>query len=1461
MDYRLHLKKTGKWIALTVALMTIVLLILWGLLQTDVGKQFLAQQISAQLAKKTPFHIKIGKITGPIPFTIRLDRLSISDSLSEWLVVERAFLSWSPASLIRGKISIKEMGAATVRLKRFPDTGKGQKTEKPKTMALPSAISLFHIRSLLLERLYLGESILGSQAVFTVSGRLTGDAKEALRGSFHIDRKDGAKELYYIDWSFTGQTRPELQLTVKAQEEKEGLLTRALGLKEAGSVDISLEGSGPISAWSGHLTAGADRLGTVETSLELTIDKGFRLKGRGHFSASQRVMEKDISSIIKSRKTLFSFDGQFHTNNDVVLHHLFFENDGITTNLAGRIDLEKREILTDFNIRIDDLSCLKEVMNSRTQGKLDLQGRVTGDLQQPEVSVSVMVERPGLGEMSASEVIFNASLRPYLRSFSDFEGLGARITGRVTGLTHKTRGSLIPGKDCRWFLDGEIKKGDLIEVNKLEISAEDFKALFSGQVNARSSSIHGHTSLDLYKLEGLSPIIGSKVRGSLKMDAYLEGNYRTRSLSGDIKGRMSRFGPLPALLAPLVKEDMTYACHTSLESGRHLRLTDLILRSAEVEMRAEVSLDLKEKGISAKGKLNIPSLAILSKLAERPLDGALHMEVDVSGALSAPTIKAHAAMRRVRMEDINIPEVSLSLLARNVPKKPEGDVQVQVQAQGYSLKADTDFSFIHSLLSLNNLSISAPGTEVTGDLKIRLQGPLFSGVLRGTSKDLLSASSLFGSKVHGKADFHVELSEASGRQDLVLDLHGQGLGDGHGTIETLVLTTRLKNLFGAPEGAAEIRIDSFQRGMLKIDHMILKAEGQKEHTAFTAHADGRYHEDFKFETVGSVESVSKTLSLRVSQLKGNLGGLAVSTRIPLIIRKTMDRYTLEPADFLLGEGRFSAGGWLESDSLALDARLDGLPLSLLHSYGYPELLGTATASIHIEGRTSHPKADIDLRLQGITLKEPAIGTYPPANLFSHMALQDHQFQASLSLEGLAAKPVRADFRLPLTLSLLPFHFSIKSQDRLKGQVFAEIGLERLTSLFDLEDHSMGGNLVADVAIEGSVARPLIRGHLRLSEGSYEYARSGTLIKDIQINASMIEERLILEEARATDGETGKIFAKGRIHLLPEKGLPLNLELILENSTLVRRDDLTFTANGRLEMSGSMEKTDIFGELMVGPAELRLPKGLPPEIKDLKVTEINLPPGHPRPNEQSLQKKGWVLTGDISLEIPGRFFIRGRGLDSEWKGKVRAIGSESRPAFTGSLSVVRGSYNFLGKPFSLTRGTFTFGGKTPPSPTFDIVAEYSGSDITYRILVTGDLADIIVNMESEPPMPSDEILSHLLFGRKATSITPFQAIRLAQAVNALTRGGDGGMIGFMDRTRKLMGVDELDIRQSDDEGADTSISIGKYMSDQVYIEVEQGIGADTGKVSIEIELTPRISVETDMETTGQSGVELNWKWDY
>jgi translocation and assembly module TamB len=78
-------------------------------------------------------------------------------------------------------------------------------------------------------------------------------------------------------------------------------------------------------------------------------------------------------------------------------------------------------------------------------------------------------------------------------------------------------------------------------------------------------------------------------------------------------------------------------------------------------------------------------------------------------------------------------------------------------------------------------------------------------------------------------------------------------------------------------------------------------------------------------------------------------------------------------------------------------------------------------------------------------------------------------------------------------------------------------------------------------------------------------------------------------------------------------------------------------------------------------------------------------------------------------------------------------------------------------------------------------------------------------------------------------------------------------------RSVTGLD--DIRVDNDEEGNASVGVGKYLTDKVYMELEQGAGEASGAASLQIEVTPNIDVETQIGQDAQAGAGVLWRWDY
>jgi translocation and assembly module TamB len=232
--------------------------------------------------------------------------------------------------------------------------------------------------------------------------------------------------------------------------------------------------------------------------------------------------------------------------------------------------------------------------------------------------------------------------------------------------------------------------------------------------------------------------------------------------------------------------------------------------------------------------------------------------------------------------------------------------------------------------------------------------------------------------------------------------------------------------------------------------------------------------------------------------------------------------------------------------------------------------------------------------------------------------------------------------------------------------------------------------------------------------------------------------------------------------------------------------------------------------------------------------------------------------DLVIDMPGRIFVRGEGLDSEWRGKLAITGTAAAPVIDGDLSVVRGQLNLIGRTFVLDKGVISFTGGKEINPLLDVAARHESGDLSVTALVTGSAQDPQFLLTSVPSLPQDEIVSRVLFGKTSSQLSALEAVQLAQVAASLS-GKGGQSEGVLDFARNLLGVDVLQVEASGEGGP--AVSAGRYITERVYVGVKQGATASSGSVGVEVELTPNISVKSDVGQTGESDIGINFKWDY
>ncbi len=146
------------------------------------------------------------------------------------------------------------------------------------------------------------------------------------------------------------------------------------------------------------------------------------------------------------------------------------------------------------------------------------------------------------------------------------------------------------------------------------------------------------------------------------------------------------------------------------------------------------------------------------------------------------------------------------------------------------------------------------------------------------------------------------------------------------------------------------------------------------------------------------------------------------------------------------------------------------------------------------------------------------------------------------------------------------------------------------------------------------------------------------------------------------------------------------------------------------------------------------------------------------------------------------------------------------------------------------------------------------------------------LSSDPEMPRDEILAQILFGKSASELGRLENLRLAAAVAQLAGIGTGnGGGGVFDSARQALGVDVLRLNSTasgawqqgqggENMAAGSAVEMGKYLTEDVYVGVQQGTKQGSTAFVIQLELTPRANLEVRTEQQSTKG-GLTWKYNY
>lgn len=1311
-----------RYIGYGLAVLLVLLVAVVGFVGfTDTGAR-LAVSYAEKIAAASGQVISISEPSGLLTGRLRAGAITIGDEKGTYAEIRDLAVDWSPLELLFFSFDAERISASSVSLLRLPEPkADAQPSDTPFT--LPVEV---HVDALDVPELFVSGAVAGRDQRIVLSG--SGDATaESVAVKLSASEKARPDARVAADIVFNPADN-ELRLEADIAEPKGGLLATLLKLPNDPAVAIRLTGDGPLSEWTGRLSAsldGAEML-RVDGRHDLSAEglHTVALNGGGTFDALMPPQLRPLFAGETGIDVVAAFDGA---------DMLRIEKGSIST---GAMTLGASGTVSAKGA--NDL----DVTLAGKDGPIDFRWPLAdGDARVLIEGADISLDgEAAVAALQVDAAIVSAELPAgrieniRLSAKSDAFDVASR-SGRID-MTLETGATAFANADVDRAVKGPAKLVAAMKVSPSEIAFDP--------ATLESASIGG----------------------------TLSGRYGIESREADVNFRLFA---LPAVLPPALagKFDTTIAMDGRLQlaSDGAIEVSGLQVKSGTLETAGDVSLGGGNLQAALTGKvLNLGKL--LSDAA-----GEAEFELSATGPVQGLDVSAKATSSGATLSGRTLSDLVVTLTGKAVADSPSGELTATGALDGQPINVRSSITSEGGRISVPVLEAEIGPNTLKGSLAL---APNFmpDGTVRFDFPDLGLLAAMAGQQAAGDLSGQMEIATANGKTSASVQASGSAIRRDALSITKPVVDLDIADLATAAI-TGTVRAERIASGENRIEALKLDFSRQGQSTGFdlSGRLDGA-----PLVTKGQVLQRDGGLDVALQAFEAAPRRIALKLAKPTTIGVSNGVATLEGLTIQAGRGSVAVSG-RAGETLDLSLRLNALPAALVNNFAAGlDAEGSIVGTVTVKGRAAAPVVNYALDWDGAMTSQTRGAGIGALNINANGEFANNQVRLDTVLSGGGGLSFRGGGTVgiggatPLGLKFngtVPFGLL---QGQLSAQGFVLTGNANV-------DVSIGGTAEAP-SITGSITA----GGARLVDVRRNLAVENLTIRVTMDGRQAVIEtvsgRLASGGQLTASGRVGIDPASG---FPVDVAIKLG-DITYVDGTLVTANvtgDLTLKGPvARLALGGTVRinkaNITIPQKLPASLSEIDIKhRNAPADVRRM-TADVKREQGG-----SGGESSGIAL--DLTIEAPGQLFVRGRGINAELGGSLKVTGTSSSPIVSGGFELERGRMEILTRRLDFTSAHIGFAGGLVP--TVDLVAASTAGTTEITVTVAGVASNPTVTFASSPSLPQDEILAQLIFNRSMSNLS---AVQIAQLASAASQLAGGSSTGLLDSLRSKLGVDDLDI---------------------------------------------------------------------
>jgi autotransporter translocation and assembly factor TamB len=404
----------------------------------------------------------------------------------------------------------------------------------------------------------------------------------------------------------------------------------------------------------------------------------------------------------------------------------------------------------------------------------------------------------------------------------------------------------------------------------------------------------------------------------------------------------------------------------------------------------------------------------------------------------------------------------------------------------------------------------------------------------------------------------------------------------------------------------------------------------------------------------------------------------------------------------------------------------------------------------------------------------------------------------------------------------------------------------------------GGGLVrSSLAIQGRWPDIAVTGPIHMNIPAVQKPSAGIDLRDIQVEIECRGNQIRVERMIARQGKKGQIEMTG-VAQLPH----LDFQVVTRNFTTQLKDiGVKARADILLHLGGRIDAPDVTGQVV-------LKKSVYDAAEQQKAKKNKKSPEPVSEGSQARSSKQspvlWKQTAvDISARWDRDVWYRDGVTGIETRGDLRIQKPRGHTdlVLQGQIVSVRGTYTYFGKEFVIESAQIQFTGQPGMNPMMNVLASYQSDPTLVYLDITGTLKQPNLKLRSNPPLPDQDVVSVLVFGRPISELTTSGTSGTASQEMASLAGSVLGSYvtkGLRETGLKGLDLDVLDV-QATPQG-ENRLTVGRYLTRNLFVSYGQTMSETGGKgLAADYYVGPHWVLEGSAGTADMSHVDVLFRY--